>query len=799
VTQSGAAGPPGETPNPGAAGPSGVAGPSDAAGPSGAARSIDLRPLFAPRSIAVVGASPRSGIALTVRDNLRVLESAVPCHFVNPKYDELLGQPCFPSLDALPEVPDTVVVALNPLRSAMVAADAARLGVPSLLIPGGGVVEGGDPARHMQAEVRRIAIDAGIALLGPNCMGIVDYTTNTATYIGDVNPWQARGGVAGIAQSGSVTDAFIHASGTRIGWSRIVSCGAEVVLDVCDYLAYCLDDPSTHAVVLFVEGFKRPERFLALADHALAIGKPIALVKVGRSAQAQVAALAHSGSLAGEERVFDAAVEAAGVIRCADLDELLETAELLAGCHRLERGTGLGRTGVVTVSTGEASLIADLAPITGIDLPTVPEATRERILEDLPTMGYVGNPLDPWGAAEADVAYRACLEAFATSGAYDVLAVVHDFPYRSLPSEVEVAGTVAAALVEATRDRPHLLPVFVSLTSGEPTPEILDAMRDAGGVPVLRGAQEAFRAIAHRAWWDRRRTARLVDGPRRPGWPAMAIERVAYGLDPAHGGAGAEVDETEPAAHAAAGLGPPVLEGLPERESLDLLGAAGLPVTPAIAAADPDAAVAAADALGYPVVVKLDATGLAHKSDVGGVRLGLADAATVRSATSELLALGPARGGGAAHARAGGGTGAGAGGREGRRGLVVRGVLVEPMAAPGVELIAGVRRDPLYGPAVLVGLGGILAEVLDDVAIGLAPLGPSDAAAMLDRLRGAAILHGVRGAPPVDRHALVELLVGLGRLAAERPDILEIDLNPVIASPDGVVAVDGLVVLETRP
>jgi acyl-CoA synthetase (NDP forming) len=347
---------------------------------------IDLRPLFRPRSIAVVGASARGGLAKTVRDNLEVIGSATRCHFVNPRYDELLGQACYPSIAELPEVPDTVIVAVNSARAAAVMADAAAAGVPSAIIPGGGVVEGGEAAASMQREVREIALRHGIALLGPNCMGIVDLTTNVASYIGDVNPWLPRGGVAGIAQSGSVTDAFLH-SGNRIGFSRIVGCGSEVVLDACDFLAHAIDDPETTAVILFLEGFKRPERFLALADRALEIGKPVIVVKVGRSAQAQAAAIAHSGSLAGEARATEAALDAAGVIRCADLDELLETAELVAGCRRLGRRLGRGRTGVITVSTGEASLIADQAPRTGIDLPPVPAAARDALLADLPTLG----------------------------------------------------------------------------------------------------------------------------------------------------------------------------------------------------------------------------------------------------------------------------------------------------------------------------------------------------------------------------------------------------------------------------
>jgi len=735
-----------------------------AAQTSPVAGAIDLRPLFAPRSIVVVGASPRSWIAETVRDNLRVMGSATRCHFVNPKYEELHGQPCYASLEHLPERPDVAIVALNPLRAASVTEAAAAAGVPAVIIPGGGVVEGGEAAAAMQADVARIARARGLALVGPNCMGVIDLTSNAATYIGDVSPYLPRGGVAGIAQSGSVTDAFVH-SGSRVGFSRIISCGSEVVLDVCDYLAYCLDDPETSSVILFVEGFKRPERFLALADRALELGKPIMAVKVGRSAQARTAAVAHTGSLAGEARVTDAALDAAGVIRCRDLDELLETAELVEGLRRTGRRVGRGRTGVVTVSTGEGSLIADLAPQTGIDLPPIPEPARARILEALPTMGYVGNPLDPWGAADPPTAYGAAFEAMAASGAYDVLVLVHDFPYRSAPSEVATANDVTFQLVAATRDRPGILPVYVSLTSGEPPPETKAVLDTAGGgAPLLRGAIEAFRAIADLARWERRRARRLANGPWRARWPALGNDRTSFGADPASlgSGSGSGARAARPAT------------SLPERESLELLRAAGIRTTEAVAVTDADGAVIVARGVDGPVALKLDAVGLAHKSDIGGVALGLRGDAAVHDAAEGLLEAGR------------------------RRGFALRGLLVEPMATPGLELLLGMRRDPQFGPVVVAGLGGTLTEVLDDVVIRLAPIGAADADAMLDDLRGARLLAGVRGQPPIDRAAVASMIVALGRLGVERADVVEVDLNPVIASERGAVAVDALVVLEGR-
>ena len=217
---------------------------------------VDLRPLFAPRSIALVGASPTSDTVGIFRRNIERLGGATRCHLVNPKHQEIDGSPCYPDLAALPEVPDIAVAAVSPLRATAVVRDAAALGVPAVIIPGGGVIEGGEPAAQMQAEVAAIAAEAGIALLGPNCMGVIDLYAPSATFYDDL-PELRRGGTVGIAQSGSVTNAFMNA-GPRIGWSRIISCGSEVMLDVCDFMAAALDDEATDSIVLFVEGFKRP-------------------------------------------------------------------------------------------------------------------------------------------------------------------------------------------------------------------------------------------------------------------------------------------------------------------------------------------------------------------------------------------------------------------------------------------------------------------------------------------------------------------------------------------------------------
>jgi acyl-CoA synthetase (NDP forming) len=301
----------------------------------------------------------------------------------------------------------------------------------------------------------------------------------------------------------------------------------------------------------------------------------------------------------------------------------------------------------------------------------------------------------------------------------------------------------------------------VSLTSGEPPPEtkaLLDAEGD--GAPLLRGATEAFIAIAEVARWEQRHARRASEGPWRATWPALAADRTTYGGSPL----------APPTSDDAAGA--PALRALPERESLELLRDAGCAVTPSIHVPDAEAAVEAARPFaGHAVALKLDATGLAHKSDLGLVLLGLVGDDEVRSAGRRLLELGR------------------------HHGLAVRGLLVQPMADPGVELIVGMRRDASFGPVVLVGFGGVLAEVLDDVRMALAPLTRDAARALLGGLRGAALLDGVRGRPAVDRERVVDLIVAIAELASARPDIVEIDANPVIASSDGALAVDALVVL----
>ena len=593
----------------------------------------------------------------------------------------------------------------------------------------------------MQRTVAEIAIRHGVALLGPNCMGAVDWTTNSSTYIGDVNPWLPRGHVAGLAQSGSVTDAFLHAPGTRIGYSRIVSVGAEVVLDLCDYLAYCLDDPETHAVMLFVEGFKRPERFLALADRALAMGKPILAVKVGRSAQAQAAAIAHSGSLAGEDRVTTAALDAAGVIRCADLDELLEA----GGAGRRHRAT---RPAAARRADGRR----DGVDRRGVARGRPRRADRPRpAAGDPPRPATRSSPTCPRWATSATRSTRGArprspsptgssFEALAASGAYDVLAVVHDNPFRDLPSEVDVARTVSRALIDATA-------APARAAAGLRVADLERRERRGQGVPRRRRRHADAQGRGGGVRRDRR-------GWRRGRIAARAVRRRVHG-----GRAGRRWrPTTSPGASTRSSTrsrwrrrrGAPI--ALSERESLERLADAGHRrdglARGRCGTRRRDPAPGASSAAGRSRSSSTPHR-LAHKSDAGGVALSLTDEAGITGAVHDLAVAAA------------------------RSGVGVRGLLVEPMAA------AGGRADRRRATRPRVRAGGPRRAGRDPGRGARRRRGAAGARARgrgrgggSRGLRGAALLRGVRGTDAVDVGAIVGLVVALGDLLVADPAIV---------------------------
>ncbi len=691
---------------------------------------MDLTPVLRPGSIAVVGASPRSFIGRVAIENSRELGFQGQLYPVNPRYQEIAGLPAAPSLADLPEAPDVVLVQLGTDRILDAVREGVAIGARSFVIPGAGYTDSGPAALELATELRTLARERGIAVVGTNCMGFVDLVTGAAPYIGTVPMHVRRGRVGVVAQSGAIVEAFVN-NGGRVPLSTIVSCGSEAGTGLAEYLEFFALDERTDAVLAFVEGFGDATGFLAAARALAEAGKPLAVCKVGRSSAAQAGIVAHSGKLAGNARVAAAALRQAGAILCADLDELTTVGEIF-GAGRTQMGR---RAHVVTNSGGEANLLSDLAEDIGIELPPLSEAGAAALNETWPNF-QARNPMDPWGTDDYRVIYPRALRVLADEPG-DLLVVSLDQQTSCGSYELQLGRDLASYLAsEASRSKKT--PVFVSPSSQDPSPELLHYCLTER-IPLLRGAWTALDALAKVA----RRTEWAGDGRVAADGPPIALP---------------ELDS------------PGTLD---EMASLAIVGRHGIPTPRLAAAADVERAIEAADRIGYPVVLKGVASGISHKTDLGLVRVGLGSPEEVRRAGAAIA------------------------GNAERAGLTVTFIVAEHVRAE-LEVIAGFRRDNQFGVAVLVGLGGIWAEHLDQVAVRIGRIGHDEARRMLDDTIVGRMLRTARGGRIPD-DGIVAAIVGLAALGEDHPEIAEADLNPILVGRERTVAVDALVVRVDAP
>ena len=687
--------------------------------------------LLEPRSVAVVGASPTSFVGRVVIENLRLLGFDGPIYPVNPRYEEVLGLPCFPSIDEVPAAPEAVAAAVRIDLVPGVLRAAAKSGVRAAIVPGGGFSETGETARVAQAEIGEIGRDFGMAIAGPNCMGVVSPRRATALYIGSLPEHLLPGRVAVVSQSGSVIEAMVN-MGPRVGFSALVSSGTEAATTSGEYLEHFAADPATGAACVFLEGFRDPAGFVRGAKAMRAAGKPLAVLQAGRSAEAAAAIAAHSGTLASADEVVAGMLRHVGAVAVDDLDEMIEIAEVFAR-GALPKGR---RMIAVGDSGGEAQLVADHARAMGFQLPPPSDALRTRLQAKWPNFSYIGNPVDPWGVdPDFPTLYEEILQGMADED-LDVVAVAIDKVTSWMGEhEVDLGEASARSLIAATR-RTGKYGVFLTLHGMGPAhPLVRDQLREAG-VPLLHGLRPALAALRGAAWWQAWR-------PRTP--PTSSDGPSATRGVPAP-------DEPGPI--------------LSEAASRAILEPYGVPMVPAEIAETADAAAAVAERLGLPVVMKANVPGVAHKSAAGIVAVGVATPDTVRSTFDRLLR------------------------RAEENGTPARGVLVEATAS-GVEVICGMRHDPVFGPVVLLGVGGTLTEVLKDVSIRLVPPSVEDLDEMLEECAVGRLLEraGADGAP------VKRAIAALARIAVERPEIREVDVNPMFAGPHGAAAADALVVL----
>jgi len=675
--------------------------------------SRDLRPLFNPRSVAILGASndPAKWGNRLALGALRG-EKHRSVYLVNRNGGEILDRPAYPSLSDLPEAPELVVLSVpaegfeEAVEASLAAGAKALVGITT------GLGETGADGRAREAAIVERVRGAGAVLVGPNCLGIFDAGSGLDLGWSELN----GGSVALVSQSGNLAlELALLAEEYGLGFSRFASLGNQADLEAGELVSSLIAHEPTRVIALYCEDFRDGRAFARAAQEAVGAGKPVILLTVGAGEVSAQAARSHTGALVSSTSAVEAACRAAGMQRVRSPRELVDLAQA-----ELARVKPRGRKVVIIGDGGGHGIVAsDVASAQGLELPALSDELQGRIAAHLPDAAPTRNPVDFAGAGEQFLTiFEDVTRIILESGEVDAALVTGYFGgYSEFSDEFQAQETdVALGMARAAADTGRAL-VVQSMYPRSPS---LVALREAG-VPVYREIEAAAWALA-----------RLAEQAERPprGVPELP----------------------------AAAAGEPGRRGY--WEARELLASAGIAFPPAHRAGDADEARAAAAELGYPVVVK--ALGLWHKSDAGGVALGIEDERGLEAALAKMATLS------------------------------TEGYSVERMAlvAEGAELIAGCIRDPRFGPVVLVGLGGIYAELLDDTAVALAPVDAAQAEELLRSLRGAAILAGGRGRPPLDVRAAAESIAALSRLAASRPDLAEIEINPLLVTPSGALALD---------
>ena len=677
----------------------------------------DLRALFAPESVAVVGASddPVKWGNWLARGALRA-EHRRSVALINRRGGEVLGRRAHRSLAELAEPPELVVLAVPATALESSVDEAIAVGARAIVAISAGIADG-DAGGALDAAIAARAREAGTVLLGPNCLGVFDAVAEL-----DLVPNHLPHGSIGlISQSGNLAlELALLAEEAGLGFSRFVSLGNQADLETAELVRELTEHPQTELIAVYAEDFRDGRAFAAAAHAAREAGKPVVLLPIERTAATARAVRSHTGALASDGAAIDAACRAAGIERVRAPQELVDLADGL-----LRAGAPAGRrVAVLADGGGHGGIAAGLAGEADLELPALSDALAAELRDGLPPTAAVSNPIDLAGGGEQDIhTFDRTARALLRSGEVDAVLLTGYFGGYSVYADSLGDGEASVADALADEVRASGRPLVAHTMHPDTAPS--HALR-RGGVPVFRAIERAVGVLARLAGHRERRAAGV------PPVPAAAAPTAASGY----------------------------------AEARALLAAGGVPFAPARSAADAEEAVAAATAIGYPVALK--ALGPVHKSDAGGVVLGLVDEAALRGALADLEArLRPA------------------------------GFSVEAMAAlhDGVELLIGARWDARFGPIAVAGLGGVLVETLADVAVALAPLDDDGARRLLLSLRGAALLRGVRGRPAVDVDAAARALAALSRVAAEHPEIAEIEVNPLLVRPHGALALDARVVL----
>ena len=710
----------------------------------------DLDALFRPRAVALVGVSPdRTIIRGRIVDAVTRHGFGGPLYAVSRSHDEIAGITCYPSVDALPGPVDLAIITIPAEHVAATLRTCAEIGAKAAIVISSGFgEERGEAGAARQNAIADIAREFDMAVLGPNAEGFLNSRTPLAATFSPavvnvengLRPEESRSrGIAVVSQSGGIGFSFFHRGRPKaLDFSYVVTTGNEAGLDAMDVAAWLVEDDETAVVLAFLEGVRAPEKLVRVAARAASLRKPLVFAKVGRSEAAAAAAASHTASLAGTARSYDAVFRRHGILPGEDQEHMVDVGAAFAFfAGRLPKGT---RVGILTPSGGAGAWLADVCEHHGLSVPVLDARTRAAIDRMLPAYGASRNPVDVTAQVIFTVGYAPPLELLASAPGIDAVLVAGSLSHaRYIERDFENLVRIGESV-----DKPV---IFCGYTRADPHAVELLAR---AGFPCTTSMANAAKAL--RAMSDYREFLERYDG---------AVPR--------------NVEPDESLGQALTGAGAVICEH-DAKELLAARGIAGIP--PGGLALDAAGAARIAVGIGGPVAMKVQANDLLHKSDAHGIALGVEGEPAVREAFGRIVES--AR----AHAPS----------------AAVRGVRVERMAGPGVEMIIGVSRDPDFGPMIGVGLGGVLVELLDDFVLSPAPVDAAEAGRMLHELRGRRILDGVRGAPPADVDALVGLLVAVSELAAAAGGALEaLDLNPVVVHPrgEGVSVVDAGMV--TRP
>lgn len=710
-----------------------------------AGRADPLRPsrrpldaIFAPRTVAVIGASEHAGsVGQALFANLTEGRFTGKVFPINPQHDTILGHPAYPTIAAIPEAVDLAVIATPAASVPEVMRECVEASVKGAIVISAGFKETGPAGRELEAQVLAEARRGQVRVIGPNCLGVMRPLIGlNATF---ARPVAQPGNVAFLSQSGALCTAVLDWSQREnVGFSAFVSIGSMLDVGWGDLIDHFGDDPQTHSILLYMETIGDARAFLSAA-RAVALTKPIIVLKTGRTAGAAKAAVSHTGSLAGSDAVLDAAFRRCGVLRVDTIAELFYLAEALAKQDR-PRGP---RLTIVTNAGGPGVLATDALLRNGGQLATLQPQTIAKLDTLLPAHWSHANPIDLLGDADAQ-RYAQVLDAVAADRDSDgVLVIV-------TPQAMTEPQAVAEAITPYRKMQGK--PILSSWMGG-PAIEAGEATLNRVGVPTFPYPDTAAR-IFTLMWRYSDQLRSLYETP----LPLHGDET------PKRAAVAAVIEEARAAGRAV----------LNEVEAKQVLAAYDLPAVETRTATTVDEALAQAEAIGYPVVLKLLSPTITHKSDVGGVKLNLTHAAAVRNAYAAIQTAVTERAGAEAFA----------------------GVTVQPMiAAEGYELILGSSIDAQLGPVLLFGAGGQLVEIWQDHALALPPLTSTLARRMIERTQIARAFNGIRGRPPIDREALEQLLVRFSQLVIEQPRIKEIDINPLLAAPERLLALDARIVL----